>query len=166
MEVRKREQQIRQDEKLARQSNGEKGEETVWYPLTEHATQGGDRKGEMRRSEKKIKEKGDTTNVKLEEKLDQRMDDKQLDEAKSKDAKLETKELPTKYFNKAVKTNDEKVTGKQEFAETQPVMSTDFHSHKVESSSIPAGPNPPSHDANPWTVRQKVQAEENRAIPN
>ena len=145
MEVRKREQQIRQEERSAMQSKRDNGEEKAWYPLTEHTIQGGDRKGETGKSEKKIKEKGDTTIVKLEDgKSDH---SKQLAGTKSENSKLE-------------------VTGIQKSAETQPFMSTDFRSNKVESCSVPAEQIPPLHGANPWTVRQKVQAEENRAISN
>ena len=63
MEVRKRERQIRQEEKLASQSTGDETEEKVWYPLTEHpssANQTGEGKmEESRMSEGKMKEKAD-----------------------------------------------------------------------------------------------------------
>lgn len=140
MEVRRREQQIRQEEELANQSKGEETEEKVWYPLTElpgSANQSGDRRvGGSRTLESEMKEKAE--------------------------AEFESKELLTNSVNQNVDDNDDKLSAKKGSIDTN-------NSHTIDTpgiQSVPAEQIPPSHGANPWTVKRKVQTEENRAIPS
>ena len=145
MEVRKKEQQIRKEEKLAGQSKGDETEEKVWYPLTEHSSSTNETKdrkmGESRTLERKMKEKSDSTNVKLEDEMFARkIDDKQLAEVKS-----DSKELPTKSVNKNANENDDKLSGMKESVHTN-------DSHTIETPGIPpvaAEQIFPSHGANP-----------------
>lgn len=162
MEVRKRERQIRQEEKLASQSTGDETQEKIWYPLTEYpssANQTGEEKmEESRMSDGKMKGNVDIMDVKSEdEKSDQNLDDKQFAETES-----EINELPTKSVNKNANANDDKLFGKKGSADTN-------DSHMIEYPGIqpvPADQIPLSHGANPWTINGNVQVERNRAMPN
>lgn len=140
MQARKRERQIRQEEELASQSKGDETEEEVWYPLTElpgSANQSGDRRvGGSGTLETKMKEQAE--------------------------AESESKELPTKSANQNVDANDDKLSAKKGSIDTN-----DFHTIDTPGiQSVAAEQISTSQGANPWTVKPKVQTEENRAIPS